>query len=1753
MSIKNRYIFNQMAMAKGWLIKTFLLLLLLFVACGEPDDMFGTIHGDDEEIELTINTLLPDGGISTRTAPAENITSITALAFDRNYELIKVQTSEVVQSTTSNTTGTFKVTVPQRTRRIHFIAKNNGEFTEITESDYGKTDVGLLVNRISSIQNSQDADGISNALHYWQMLDFESAEDLKDLSDELQALDKKTDDGYQLPLIRNMAKITLNLQEGMTGHIAGILNYNTTGTIVPYLKDGNNYTFKYQNTTNHELPSTFVITSDVSDCSELGTVHYLFEEYDDVGDLIYVMCYIDNDGSGNEDSGHFYKVALVKPEFTGVEDKYYYVIRNQAYNINIVGKLDVTLGKTNYSDAVQNGKPINDSEKEQVHLDFEPDEVYMYIGEPGTVTVKIPEGITELQIGYPSERFEADGVIAKSTAGNNLDKSTITNVNIHISTYDVTGLSEIVLSMNLKSSIQDAISGMELQFIGSGEDKIVNDKLVVHVLKRDALNVTPTAVEIPRTKGNSFSVNVIIPSFDNYDGAYELTINDKDNKYNITSPGTLALQDGVYNVEKGQTYTFAFELREDRPAGEKHTIDFHLDTDYHDYDATTTVTLIDNTVHDQDYEIWVDNSTWTGTENSVTFFGYNKETPQGSFTTGTTPNGFRTEFYDTGANSHKSQSMVMGSDDSFTFTIPEGEKRYLTMLVAANDGTSPSINLTGNLTNGTSWTTANSGESIVPSNYNFGNAEINSNGRLIRYELAPGTYTLQRGSADYLLYYMRLTREKPVMTDVAQPLITDYELSWSGATYVNTDAKGNLKINDSKYIVDQDNLNHTVILKSENNSLASSLNLSTFTLSEIDVQVATKVIAFQATNSNDLKITENNQGKSAQSNTCTLDTYNAGNYATSGTINEPDYKYEVFYEKLHLNSVQYEVKSPIIPGLYTSMKGDKLTPVNGFTNLDEAWAIGFLMPKVVPDLVVSPENYTIDISIPGWTISDDGDARGLGVEEIEKNAIYRLQKQSSSNDNNNVMYHPREGWTYKIKWANIAGEKIVPSLTGEEANDTDHYFIYNGTIAKAVEIPTPYTEQQLDVTLNFRSASENKGNGEIYNLNFGNDFYLTAQISQADAQNYVGKMVRLKVDFSNTQGGGNNAIHWTDSRKDGSIEYGKSDGTILQFEIKQGQTSYDIHWQFARSNSDTGEVRFTYTIGGQNVSGEPQTTIVLNGNVQAVDNPLDIALDFYSESENRSDNNYSNLALNSSHFFLKATISSEDAQQYKGETIQLKGDFPSINGAYSGWAMQWADSRQQSSTISYTGPNYNGQGLQFKIDENNPQTTYLIEWVFKHSGNTNNYPGYGDIAFTYTISNVDGKNYNITGDTQATIAFTNEPTNNGQILVTTNGQSEVSTASLSLDYSQNSSEEFTVDVTVPAGVTQLNIQAADFDVSWVNGNNSVSSSASITTNGGETMRLKFALKSDSHNDKNSTITFSGNNNVSSATVNVDLSPRASESSGVTTIWNGWAQLNWTYGINYLSTSYQIPVGSMVTLNFTTTGGSIKLHDVNGGANIIALPGRDYGNNDNLGIIPVNSGDTSFSFNVTNDIKVNNQNINGYINGLKINGENVILTSIVVSTSGSSPTETVLINYNFDNNTQPGGYEFGGGESTFENGTLSFTAKEKGSDDWDNQIRFTGLSIVNGATYKLTFKIRSSVSDSTGLTIAFDDPSDNYSWCGEFNDNTSKLMLNDSGNFTEVTLTATATKTIDNARLFINLGHLGTCTIEIDDLKLVRTN
>ena len=1165
-----------------------LLLLLTVVACSESDEMMDAIRGN--EIVLNVNTYVPGIEASSRTAPTtENITSITALAFDGDTTLIKV-TKPTLNRDTSNgedksLKGTMTLTVPQRTRFIHFIAKNNAEFTEITNSDLGKTARGLLVGRISKITNNSDAASISNALHYWGMLTFASAEELKQKKD--------------VTLYRNMAKLSLHLPNGTDGHIAGILNYNTTGTMVPYIVKNGVTQFGYQTETNHALPPTFEITSDVTADKNLGTVHYLFEEYDDVGDLIYVICKV---------GSKYYKIALVKPEFTDISNKYYYVIRNMEYKINITGALEESLGKDDYSEAVKNGKPINDTAIEQVHLDFEPEEVTMYIGEPGTVTVSIPEGITILQIGYSMDRFDDGGIAVKKTDGTTLTKlnnpDPNPNDNIYVDTYDVDGLSELVLSMDLKVSITEAISEMEIQFKGSGDNKMINDKLIVHVLKRDALNVTPSSIEIPKTAGSKFTVKVIIPSFENYNGVYELSVNDADNKFNMTAPGNLVLQDGVYNVEKGQTYTFEFELRDDGTVNDTHIINFHLDTEYHHYDGKTTVTLIDNTVEEYDeYDIWVENGEWTGSTNAVEFFGYKSSNANNGFQTASSPDALRTEYYDEDANQHHTTPMLMSNDDSFTFTIPEGGM-WLTMLVASNN-TNPSINLFNN--NGQPWTTSpdDANATTVKDTYNFGNGEINTDGRLIRYQLPAGTYTLQGSAAEYLLYYMRVTTDKPIMTDIAKPLITDYELAWSGGTYANTEGKGYKKISDVKHIVDQDNLTHTITFKTgDNNSLKSSLNLSTFTLSAIVLNVATTRYVFDDEDSNITSTTTVNKPYYNLQNN--LQDYNAGTYSLSGTINSPEYKYKAFYDKLQLKSVEYVVKNPMMPLLYNSMNANQPS-VESFYSSDPAWAIGFGMPKTMPtDVVATP----INIDIPGWTkYNGEGSDTGLGVIVVDSDS-YRLATQNNVDGNERT--HPRPEWVYKVRWNNIAASEIKPILTDENDN---LYFTYKGTIAKEVTIPTPYegVSNSLPITLNFS-----------YNVD------------------------------------GNNNL---------------TNGTSL-----------------------------------------------------------------------------TNLKLNTSRVRLTATISQEDAQAFKGKTIYLKGVYSSINGANDGYAIHWVNSRQNNSTINYSSPDFNGLGLEFKIDSNNPLTTYYIEWIFKNS--TNNYNG-GEIGFTYTISSND---YNVIGETTATIAFTNEPT-----------------------------------------------------------------------------------------------------------------------------------------------------------------------------------------------------------------------------------------------------------------------------------------------------------------------------------------------------------------------------------------------------------
>lgn len=708
-------------------------------------------------------------------------------------------------------------------------------------------------------------------------------------------------------------------------------------------------------------------------------------------------------------------------------------------------------------------------------------------------------------------------------------------------------------------------------------------------VREETLNVT--SVPLTSYKGKTTQVTVTIP-----DGVTSLRVTSLPEQFDISST-EVTLTDNVCDVTGRQSVNFTLTLK-DTYIGTTGTPNISFSGSGPSVSATGTGTVTLNGFMDM-YEMYVDNSNLNGSQEYSDFFHTRNNTNVSN-------QSLTTEYVDAGANNstlahnHNTAAINMQNESSITFTI--ADTRYLTLLVAKSSD-APSINLQKD---GRTWTET-SEATTLPDNYNFAKeGDITTSGRLIRYTLEPGTYTLQRGNNDYdyLLYYMRVTTDKPIMTDIAQPLVTDYELAWSGGEFQDDEAKGYLKIDETnlKHIVNEDKLTHTVTLKSDGNSLNTSLNLNltTFTLNKIDLNVATTRITFQSTNENNFNKKDTTQYITAQTNSCNIPKYNAGTYTLTGTIGNPKYKYEIFYDSLKLKSVAYEVKSPIEPGLYNSMEGNVLTPVEQFTSQDAAWAIGFKMPMVVPDLNVDPQNYQIGIYIPDWTISTEGDARGLGVID-NKNGNYTLGTQDDVNSN--TMIHPREGWTYKIRWASVSHENIVPRLTG---SDTDHYFTYKGTIAKEVTIPTPYegVSNSLPITLNFSYDVDGNYNftnsTNLNNLKLNTSrVRLTATIFSDDAQTYNEQTIQLNGSFSsnNSYGYNNSAIHWDNSRvNEGHIAYVDSvdhNGTKLQFTVQSGRTDYYIDWIFVTGSHypGYGDIEFTYNVTNSQGSGNQSATI----------------------------------------------------------------------------------------------------------------------------------------------------------------------------------------------------------------------------------------------------------------------------------------------------------------------------------------------------------------------------------------------------------------------------------------------------------------------------------------------------------------------------------------------------------------------------------
>ncbi|MBE6283798.1 MAG: hypothetical protein E7098_05600 [Mediterranea massiliensis] len=1247
-----------------------LLLLMAVTACSDLEEIVVNMQGE-EEVELTIQTNIPSLGGSTRTAPTENITSITALAFDSDYELVKVVKATLVRDDTNgennSTVGTMTIKVPVRTRRIHFIAKNNDEFTEITDADYGRTDINLL-KTLSS-----------DELHYWQVVNFANITNLQSFNN-----------GAELKLIRNKARVFLTLPQdaSMTGHIVGFLNYNTTGTIAA----SKNEEFGYVATgDNHEMPSTFLVTSDSDPNANLGNEHYLFEEkntkgadgFGEAADLVYVVCWIKK---GNED-GKYYKIAFKSGE------SYYHIIRNLEYEIKISKDLDTTRGYANFADAVAKA-PINDADaKVQIHMNFNPDPLsLLFGGDPGTTTITGFEGITVLQIGYPKAYFAQGGVaITGIVPTERTEVTTGGGNNIWVDTYSITDQTSLELTATLLSTIQDAHKDIQIQFLGEGSEVFVDDILHANALQRGDLTITTSATKIPKVAGSQFTASVPVQSYAQDVGEYRLFIDDADDAFTITLPdGVRTLADGSYEVTNlaGSQAVFTFTLIEDGEAGDEHEISFDLYTDFHHFIGTTTVMLVEEEI--------VKEIVATPSANSLNYAGSSVED---LWVKVTIPKEVTTLTF---ASEHFAV-MVAGSQGEYVdsgdgYAINHAENATETIVpfrIRLKDGVSGTAQFTFG---------GESDKQNVTVQSATGNITLNNNGDAnVRWQ---GNVPLNGNDYDAIVplkyeWFESIVAGSKLNLEFN---VTGGDTSWLEVFEIQGETEDDWtnhnfeELNDDNRYVATGNGNYTLSLTITDEILeAISENSRSQFLGETEIAMAIRGVGITLT------------------------------------------------------------KVSVVPPIPTQTVNITATPYASSLNYSA---------NSVSDLIV---NVTIPAEVTTLNFSSEY------FDVISANG--RTKKETVDGEEVSTPYITGSG-PYTVNHQNV-GELTLPfrlRLKSEKKAPTSSAGYTFGGSGEGVTV-TPATISNITLTEN--GDEYVRWQGDVL-LNWGNEGAVT-QIplpyswfeglspgSTLQVEYVITDLNNPEIQFAEVDG------EWNKPSEDSYIfpelEVTMDDGGKMGLNLNKNTQPKNI-------GSQTGIV-YTYDLtitqavldniikmNNRNITllGESNVVMAIQGGsvrlkkisvmpaAENPNNPLSITLDFYqTEGENLGDGATYDLKAGSTPFYLKATISSDDAVKYSGQKVLLNGTFSSskVYGKDKN-GIHWDYSEIDTPKDGYgkIACNSDGTQLQFTIDPD--ETDYLIEWVFVPGGQ---YSG-DDINFTYQISGatVDDKPCTLNNESQTTL------------------------------------------------------------------------------------------------------------------------------------------------------------------------------------------------------------------------------------------------------------------------------------------------------------------------------------------------------------------------------------------------------------------
>jgi hypothetical protein len=295
-------------------------VLSLSVACQKEDLLLPGINGSqDGYINLRFNVEVPDmQQVQTKAVDPDGggVQRISVFCFDQNDLFITVTTAKVkADSESLSLTGTFEVSVPDHSVTLQLVGNQN--LTYFKEENYrGMSEVDVM----SALEAS------AGRMIYWARKTVE----------ELSSANTSP-----VKLLRNQARISLNVETDFQQKGWVVVNSNAFGTVAPYSPEYGGFVAPSVDKPFVTLPDNRAKLGDYLDVRNVSD-EYIFETENTAADPVDFI--VKGSYPGGEDL--YYRISLMNEK-----GDYVMIMRNCHYTVNITG--DLYYGQPTFQQALE--------------------------------------------------------------------------------------------------------------------------------------------------------------------------------------------------------------------------------------------------------------------------------------------------------------------------------------------------------------------------------------------------------------------------------------------------------------------------------------------------------------------------------------------------------------------------------------------------------------------------------------------------------------------------------------------------------------------------------------------------------------------------------------------------------------------------------------------------------------------------------------------------------------------------------------------------------------------------------------------------------------------------------------------------------------------------------------------------------------------------------------------------------------------------------------------------------------------------------------------------------------------------------------------------------------------------------------------------------------------------------------------------------------------------------------------------------